>query len=76
MGIFFVGSLDISDPPNDGNDEAYESLKSQMSWYVVSFTTKVADVRFLEEKWELREGLLIVVLNTQSNIEFTNAEGG
>lgn len=63
----------ISDPPNEGDEEAYESLKSKMKWYALPFTTKVAGVRFLEEKWQLREDLMVVVLDSKSKIEFTNA---
>lgn len=63
----------ISDPPNDGDEEAYAALKSEMKWFVVPFDTKIAGVRFLEERWELREDLLLVVLDTQSKVEFSNA---
>ncbi|KAG6574937.1 Protein SIEVE ELEMENT OCCLUSION B, partial [Cucurbita argyrosperma subsp. sororia] len=63
----------ISDPPNDGDEEAYEALKSEMKWFVVPFAAKIAGVRFLEERWELREDLLLVVLDTQSKVEFSNA---
>lgn len=63
----------IPDPPNEGDEEAYEYLKSTMKWYIVPFSTQIAGVRFLEERWELREDLLMVVLNTQSKIEFSNA---
>ncbi|XP_023000470.1 protein SIEVE ELEMENT OCCLUSION B-like [Cucurbita maxima] len=63
----------ISDPPAEGDEEAYEALISKMKWYAVPFATKVAGLRFLEEKWEVREDLLVVVLNTQSKIEFPNA---
>ncbi|KAE8651826.1 protein SIEVE ELEMENT OCCLUSION B [Cucumis sativus] len=63
----------IPDPPMDGDEEAYEYLISVMKWYVVPFNTKIAGMRFLEERWELREDILMVVLNTQSKVEFSNA---
>lgn len=62
----------IPDPPMDGDEEGYEYLKSVMKWYMVPFNTKIAGMRFLEERWELREDILMVVLNTQSKVEFSN----
>ncbi|XP_038907044.1 protein SIEVE ELEMENT OCCLUSION B-like [Benincasa hispida] len=51
----------------------YEYLRSTMKWYSMQFTTRIAGMRYIEEKWQLREDPLIVVLNSQSKVEFTNA---
>ncbi|XP_022959050.1 protein SIEVE ELEMENT OCCLUSION B-like [Cucurbita moschata] len=51
----------------------YEYLRSTMKWYSMQFSTRVAGMRYIEEKWQLREDPLVVVLNPQSKVEFTNA---
>ncbi|XP_022138379.1 protein SIEVE ELEMENT OCCLUSION B-like [Momordica charantia] len=62
--------------PNDvaeENKQRYEDLVSKMPWYIVQYTEKIAGWRFLEENWQLRDDPLVVVLNSQSKVEFTNA---
>ncbi|XP_022138360.1 protein SIEVE ELEMENT OCCLUSION B-like [Momordica charantia] len=51
----------------------YDYIKSTTKWYTIQYTTKVAGLRFLEEQWQLREDPLVVVLNSKSKVEFTNA---
>lgn len=51
----------------------YEYLRSTMKWYSMQFTTRIAGMRYIEEKWQFREDPLVVVLNSQSKVEFTNA---
>lgn len=60
----------------DNEEEArkrYEYISSSMKWYIVPYTTKIAGWRYLEENWQLRQDPLVVVLSSQSRIEFTNA---
>ncbi|XP_022138395.1 protein SIEVE ELEMENT OCCLUSION B-like [Momordica charantia] len=51
----------------------YEHVRSAMKWYVVQYTTKIAGLRFVEEKWQLRDDALMVVLDSKSKVKFTNA---
>ncbi|XP_023515202.1 protein SIEVE ELEMENT OCCLUSION B-like [Cucurbita pepo subsp. pepo] len=51
----------------------YEYLRSIMKWHSIPFTTKIAGMRYMEERWQLREDPLVVVLNSQSKVVFRNA---
>lgn len=51
----------------------YEYVSSLMKWYIVPYTTKIAGWRYLEENWQLRQDPLVVVMNSKSRVEFTNA---
>ncbi|KAE8651829.1 hypothetical protein Csa_006247 [Cucumis sativus] len=59
--------------PYEENRRRYEYVISKMPWYIVQFTTKIAGWRFLEENWQLRDDPLVVVLDSTSKVEFTNA---
>ncbi|XP_022930371.1 protein SIEVE ELEMENT OCCLUSION B-like [Cucurbita moschata] len=62
--------------PHDREEEnrkRYNYVASKMPWYIVQYTTKIAGWRFLEENWQLREDPLVVVLDSMSKVEFTNA---
>ncbi|KAG6594041.1 Protein SIEVE ELEMENT OCCLUSION B, partial [Cucurbita argyrosperma subsp. sororia] len=51
----------------------YEYLSSLMKWYIVPYTRKIAGWRYLEENWQFRQDPLVVVMNSQSRVEFRNA---
>ncbi|CAK9329155.1 unnamed protein product [Citrullus colocynthis] len=51
----------------------YEYVSSLMKWYIVPYATKIAGWRYLEENWQLRQDPLVVVMNSKSRVEFTNA---
>ncbi|KAG7026205.1 Protein SIEVE ELEMENT OCCLUSION B [Cucurbita argyrosperma subsp. argyrosperma] len=38
----------------------YEYLRSIMKWHSIPFTTKIAGMRYMEERWQLREDPLVV----------------
>lgn len=59
--------------PDEENRRRYEYVISKMPWYIVQFTTKIAGWRFLGENWQLRDDPLVVVLDSTSKVEFTNA---
>lgn len=63
----------IPEPYHEEDRKRYDYLRSTMKWYSVQFTTKISGMRYIEEKWQLREDPLVVVLNPQSKVVFTNA---
>ena len=63
----------IPEPYQEEDRKRYEYLRSTMKWHSVEFTTKISGMRYIEEKWQLREDPLVVVLNPQSKVEFMNA---
>ena len=66
-------SLEHSQEEEKEARKKYEYLSSLMKWYIVPYTTKIAGWRYLEENWQLRQDPLVVVMNSQSRIEFRNA---
>ncbi|XP_038875883.1 protein SIEVE ELEMENT OCCLUSION B-like [Benincasa hispida] len=63
----------IPEPYHEEDRKRYDYLRSTMKWYSVQFTTKISGMRYIEEKWQLRDDPLVVVLNPQSKVEFMNA---
>ncbi|KGN61638.1 protein SIEVE ELEMENT OCCLUSION B [Cucumis sativus] len=63
----------IPEPYQEEDRKRYEYLRSTMKWHSVEFTTKISGMRYIEEKWQLREDPLVVVLNPQSKVVFANA---
>ncbi|CAK9329147.1 unnamed protein product [Citrullus colocynthis] len=61
------------EPYHEEDRKRYDYLRSTMKWYSVQFTTKISGMRYIEEKWQLREDPLVVVLNPQSKVVFMNA---
>ncbi|KAG7026202.1 Protein SIEVE ELEMENT OCCLUSION B, partial [Cucurbita argyrosperma subsp. argyrosperma] len=51
----------------------YEYLSSLMKWYIVPYTRKIAGWRYLEENWQFRQDPLVVVMTSESKVEFANA---
>ncbi|CAK9329152.1 unnamed protein product [Citrullus colocynthis] len=70
--IVWIPIINPNDPDEE-NRRRYEYVISKMPWYIVQFTTKIAGWRFLEENWQLRDDPLVVVLDSTSKVEFTNA---
>ncbi|KAG6593861.1 Protein SIEVE ELEMENT OCCLUSION B, partial [Cucurbita argyrosperma subsp. sororia] len=66
-------SLEHSQEEEKEARKKYEYLSSLMKWYIVPYTTKIAGWRYLEENWQLRQDPLVVVMNSQSRVEFRNA---
>ncbi|XP_023000471.1 protein SIEVE ELEMENT OCCLUSION B-like [Cucurbita maxima] len=63
----------IPEPYHAEDHKRYEYLRSIMKWHSIPFTTKIAGMRYMEERWQLREDPLVVVLTSQSKVVFTNA---
>nr|AFN06074.1 sieve element occlusion protein 1 [Cucurbita maxima] len=63
----------ILESNHEDDHKKYEYLRSTMKWYSIQFTTKISGMRYLEEKWQLREDPLVVVLSPQSEVVFMNA---
>ncbi|KAG6574941.1 Protein SIEVE ELEMENT OCCLUSION B, partial [Cucurbita argyrosperma subsp. sororia] len=63
----------IPEPYHEDDRKMYEHLRSTMKWLSIQFTTKISGMRYIEEKWQFREDPLVVVLNSNSKVEFMNA---
>ncbi|KAE8022600.1 hypothetical protein FH972_008386 [Carpinus fangiana] len=65
--------IPIVDQWTDDLQKKFEFLKSKMPWYVVQYSSPIAGIRFVKEKWHFKGKPSVVVLNPQGKVEHENA---
>uniref|UniRef100_A0A2N9GAY3 Sieve element occlusion N-terminal domain-containing protein n=1 Tax=Fagus sylvatica TaxID=28930 RepID=A0A2N9GAY3_FAGSY len=53
--------------------DKFESLQSNMPGYIARYNLKIASCRFIKEQWHFKGKPLLVVLNSQGQVECENA---
>jgi hypothetical protein len=65
--------IPIVDQWTDELQKKFDFLRSKMPWYVVHYSSPIAGIRFVKEKWHFKGKPSVVVLNPQGKVEHENA---
>ena len=65
--------IPIVDQWTNDMQKKFESLWSQMSWFVVQNFSSISGIKYVREQWHFKNEPIIVVLNPQGTVEHHNA---